>query len=157
MSSQTSSASTIRRLSTSASSRLTEGLLSSSGTVASVGLVTALLTFSFVVWFVIELHIQSSISAPLARSAVVMNSSINQSLATLRAWVAYGQDASRKERTRIWVEQIEPTLETLDSLSGRLGTASVTADLAELRALLSELKLVQWMIEDVSNTPGNPQ
>ena len=45
-------------LGASASNRLTEGLLASSGKVATVGLVTAVVTLLFAIWFGIELRRQ---------------------------------------------------------------------------------------------------
>jgi hypothetical protein len=155
MATGTSGGSTIRRISSSASRRLTEGLLSSSGSVATVGLITALLTLGFVIWFVLELQQQSRVGAPLARSAAVMNASINESLASLRGWVAYGQEGSRSERARIWSEQIEPTLDKMDALAGADDDATVVDQVEQLRASLRDLKIIQWAIEDVANTPGN--
>ena len=155
MATKTSGGSTIRRISAGASRRLTEALLSSSGSVATVGLITALLTLVFVVWFVFELQQQSRIGAPLARSAAVMNASINESLASLRGWVAYGQPESRTERSRIWSGQIEPTLTRMDDLARDSGDAVTIEQVTELRARLRELKIIQWAIEDVANTPGN--
>ncbi len=78
----------LRRLGASAGNRLTEGLLSSSGKVAGVGLATALLTLAFTIWFGVELGYQSKVGAPLARSTAEINAAINQSLAALRGWVA---------------------------------------------------------------------
>ena len=106
-----------KRFSLSVNKRITDGLLSSGGTVAAIGLISATLTLVFVIWFVLELQQQSKVGAPLARSAAVMNSSINESLSALRGWVAYGQPTSRTERARIWSEQIEPTLGRLVQLS----------------------------------------
>ena len=130
--------STIRRISAGASRRLTERLLSSSASVAMVGLVTALLTVFFVVWFVVELQQQSRVGAPLARSAAVMNASINESLASLRGWVAYGQPESQAERSRIWSQQIEPTLKKIDALAGDSGDAAIVDQVTELRARLRD-------------------
>ncbi|MEH6569300.1 MAG: serine/threonine-protein kinase [Halioglobus sp.] len=155
MASPSSSGSTLRRVTSNASRRLTEGLLSSSGTIATVGLVTAMLTLGFVIWFVVELQQQSRVGAPLARSAAVMNASINESLATLRGWVAYGQESSRTERSRVWSLQIEPTLENLENLAQKSGDTSISDQVTELRGQLRDLKIIQWAIEDVANTPGN--
>ena len=123
MAGQAGSTSTIKRLRTSASNRLTEALLASSGKVAGVGLATATLTLAFAIWFGFGLRHQSEVGAPLAHSAAVLNASLSQSLAALRAWVAYGDAASRAERSRIWDEQIEPTL-------GRIKVLAVDSDVA---------------------------
>ncbi|HIG43189.1 MAG: hypothetical protein ABGY96_03255 [bacterium] len=116
MSTLTQTGSMTKRFSLSVNKRITDGLLSSSGTVAVIGLISATLTLLFVIWFVLELQQQSRVGAPLARSAAVLNASINQSLSALRGWVAYGQPHSRTERGRIWSEQIEPTLARLAHL-----------------------------------------
>ncbi len=155
MAARASSASTIKRLRTSASNRLTEALLSSSGKVAGVGLATATLTLGFAIWFGLELRHQSEVGAPLARSAAVLNASINQSLAALRGWVAYGDAGSRTERSRIWSEQIEPTLASIEAIAGDSDVPNTEAEVAVLASRLRELELIQWAIEDVAQTPGN--
>lgn len=155
MSSSGRRGSSIWRLGASASNRLTEGLLASSGKVAGVGLVTAGSTLVFAIWFGFELRYESRVGTPMARAAAVMNTSINRSLAALRGWVAYGDRGALDERDRIWEERIEPTLESLDELSVASGDPDAVADVAELRASLRELKVVQWAIEDVARTPGN--
>ncbi len=149
------SKSSLWRLGASASSRLTEGLLSSNGRVAGVGLITALVTIGFTVWFGVELRYQSEVGAPLARSAAVMNASINQSLAALRGWVAYGDPSSAGERSRIWEEQIQPTLARLEELAAKSDVESDVVRVAELNDSLGNLKIIQWAIEDVARTPGN--
>jgi hypothetical protein len=155
MSTRSRSGSSIWRMTAGASSRLTEGLLSSSGSVATVGLVTATVTLGFAIWFGLELGYQSRVGAPLARSAAVMNGSINESLAALRGWVAYGQIVSKRERARIWTEQIEPAAEDLAALAERSDDPLAIESVRELRGVLRELKLIQWAIEDVAQTPGN--
>ncbi|MFB3117352.1 MAG: serine/threonine-protein kinase, partial [Myxococcota bacterium] len=155
MASDTTRTSTIKRLRSSASNRLTEALLSSSGKVAGVGLASAMITLGFAIWFGVELRHQSEIGAPLARSAAVLNASLNQSLASLRGWVAYGDAESRAERSRIWSDQIEPTLERIKMLAGESAMLDAEDKVATLESRLRELKLVQWAIEDVAQTPGN--
>ncbi len=155
MASETSGTSTIKRLRSSASNRLTEALLSSSGKVAGVGLVTATITLGFAIWFGFELRHQSEVGAPLARSAAVLNASLNQSLAALRGWVAYGDEQSRAERSRIWSDQIEPTLEWIEVLAAESAVVGAEDKVATLGSQLRELRLVQWAIEDVAQTPGN--
>ncbi len=155
MASETRPSLSIRRLTGRATDRLNEKLLSSSEVVAGVGLVVALLTLGFAIWFRIELSYQSGIGAPLARSSAVMNAAINESVAALRGWVAYGQPESRAERIRIWQEKIVPTQARLRMLTDASGSASAIQSVAEMRDLLGELEVVQWAIEDVARTPGN--
>ena len=155
MATQSQTGQSTRRFSLGVNRRITESLLSSGGIVATIGLISAGLTLVFIIWFVIELQQQSRVGAPLARSAAVMNASINQSLSALRGWVAYGQPQSKIERARIWSEQIEPSLAHIAQLGARSRDDTVSEQVAELRDLLQELKVVQWAIEDVAKTPGN--
>ena len=148
-------ASSLWRLGASASNRITEGLLSSSGKVAAVGLASALVTLVFTIWFRVELGYQSKVGAPMARAAAELNAAINQSLAALRGWVAYGDPRSAEERAELWADGIEPTLERLQALAAEVDDPAAAARAIELRASLRELKRVQFAIEDVAQTPGN--
>jgi len=145
----------LKRFGISAGNRLTEGLLSSSGRVAAVGLATALLTLVFTVWFRFELGYQSEVGAPMARAAAELSGSIDASLAALRGWVAYGDPESATERARIWEEQIEPGLTELEQLAQSSDDPLAAEEIAALEAALRELKRIQWAIEDVAHTPGN--
>jgi hypothetical protein len=145
----------LRRLGSGASSRLTEGLLSSSGSIAAVGLITALLTTGFVLWFVLELRQQSTITSPMARTAAVLNASLNRSISALRGWTAYGDLKFLTARQEIWRIDIEPSLLALQKYSRESYEVSSIATVTELREILRELKFVQWKIQDVAQTPGN--
>jgi serine/threonine protein kinase len=147
--------SSFKRFRRGASGRLVEGLLSSNGIVAGVALATALLTLGFAVWFGVELTRLSRVEAPFARAAAVMNASINASLAALRGWVAYGQSHFVVERSKVWDEGIEPTLERLDDLASSSGDPAAIQAVGEMRQRLRELAVIQWAIEDVAQTPGN--
>lgn len=147
--------SSIWRLGASASSRLTEGLLSSNGKVAGVGLATACATLVFAIWFGLELRYESRVGTPLTRTAAVMNTSVNQSLAALRGWVAYGDPSALDEREHIWGDLIEPALDDLTTLAQATGEKATIEHVAQLRKSLRELELSQWAIEDVARIPGN--
>jgi tRNA A-37 threonylcarbamoyl transferase component Bud32 len=153
--SPSSSTSSIKRLRASASNRLTEGLLASGGRVAGIGLATALITLIFTIWFRVELGYQSEVGAPMARYAADLNAAINRSLAALRGWVAYGDPGAARERVRLWVERIEPTLERLEEISLHSEDPTAQQQVNLLRASLWDLKRIQWAIEDVARTPGN--
>jgi len=148
-------ASSLRRLGATAGNRLTEGLLSSNGRVAGIGLMTALLTLIFTIWFRMELGYQSEVGMPMSRAATELAGSINESLAALNSWVAYGDLDAAAERARIWEGKIEPNLERLAALSRSSADPRARQEIAELEAALRELKRIQWVIEDVARTPGN--
>jgi tRNA A-37 threonylcarbamoyl transferase component Bud32 len=150
-----SNASGIRRIGASASSRLTEGLLSSSGRVATITLVAALLTLAFVIWFRVELAYQSEVGTPEVLAAAELDASINASLAALHSWVAYGDPGSVVDRSALWMDSIEPTLARLQDLASRSDQPETVADVAKIRSQLKDLKRIQWAIEVVARTPGN--
>jgi len=130
-------------------------LLSSSGKVAGVGLAVAVLTLLFTIWFRVELGYQSQVGSPLARTAAELNASINQSVAELRAWVAYGDPHAAEERALLWTQQIEPMLVRLEELAPESDDPEAVQEVAAIRASLRDLKRVQWAIADVARTPGN--
>lgn len=143
------------KLTSGVGSRLTENLLSSSGSIAAIGLITALLTTGFVLWFVLELRQQSTITAPMARTAAVLNASLNRSLAALRGWTAFGDEKFITTRRQIWRTNIEPSLSALEQYSRESYDTEASDNVEELDAILRELKYIQWKIEDVAQTPGN--
>ncbi len=155
MSSSSRSSSTFAQLRSSAAMRLTEGLLSSGGKVAGVGLAMALLTLGFTIWFRIELGYQAEIGGPLARAASVLDASINESLASLRGWVAYGDPIFAAERRRVWEQQIEPSVVRLAELADASRQVEAAERVDALEHSLRELARIQWAIEDVARTPGN--
>ncbi len=147
--------STLRRLRSGLGIRLTESLLSSSGRVAGVGLATAALTLGFTIWFRFDLVHQSEVEGPLSRSASELEASIARSLAALRAWVAYRDPGAVRTRSRIWSQEIEPSIADLKRLAKRTQDPEVDARVARLDEDLRNLKRLQWAIEDVAHTPGN--
>jgi hypothetical protein len=155
MSNPTVGTTSLRRFGSGASSRLAENLSSSSEAIAAVGLVTALLTIAFLVWFALEQRHQNTVARPMARSSAEMQTALNQSLAALRGWVSYGQDSFRGERREIWLTRLEPELEKLETLAQDSKLAESVGRIVELKSLLRQLKLVEWQIEDVAHTPGN--
>ncbi|TFH24484.1 MAG: serine/threonine protein kinase [Myxococcales bacterium] len=155
MTGKSRTASTIQRLRSRAGSRITEGLLSSNGKVAAIGLATAVLTLIFTIWFQISLRHQSTVGAPMVRAAYVLDVALNRSLAALRGWVAYGDLRSTHERTRVWIDEIEPTIATLHGFAVRTNDAKTAEQIGALEKDLHELKRTQWAIEDVARTPGN--
>ncbi len=134
---------------------VTEKLSSSSGTIAAVGLVTALLTIAFLAWFALEQRHQNLVTTPMTNISADLETSLNESLAALRGWISYGDDTFRHERRDIWQNRIEPDLAELTALAGAAKVAGTAERIAGLEATLRELKLVQWQIEDVAHTPGN--
>ena len=145
----------IRRLTGRATDRLNERLLSSSEAVAGVGLAVAIATLGFALWFRHELSYQSEIGVPLSHASSQLNASINESVAALRGWVAYGSEESLEVRRQAWRGGIEPAVQQLQTLTAEAGDAEAQGQVARIAGLLRELEVVQWAVEDVARTPGN--
>lgn len=148
-------ATSLGQLRTNVASRITEGLLSSNGKVAALGLLMAVVTLSFTIWIQLELREQANTRGPLAQAAVGLDTAINESSASLSGWVAYGSPHFVIDRRRIWFEQIEVALDRLEALSIGRRHKEVALEVEELEFSLRELARVQWAIEDVAQTPGN--
>jgi len=155
MASGSQTASAIRRLRSNAGSRLTEGLLSSNSKVAAIGLITAVLTLTFTIWFRVVLGYHGHVSAPMTRAASELDTAVNQSLAALRGWVAYGDPESIDERAESWSDGIEPSIAMLHELAPRTDDLRMGEQIAALGRDLRDLERTQWAIEDVARTPGN--
>ncbi len=134
---------------------VTEKLSSSSGTISAFGLITALLTVAFLVWFGLEQRQQTFVTTPMVQSSSALENALNHSLAALRGWISYGEDSFRGERRDVWRNRIETELADLSGLAGDSKVEGTAERIAQLQATLRELKLVQWQIEDVAHTPGN--
>ena len=93
------SASTLARLRSTAATRITDGLLSSSGKVAGIGLATALVTLAFTIWLRIELAEQAAYRGPLSRAAAAM---VGHGFSALRALesrgLGYAESRDRRRR-----------------------------------------------------------
>ena len=129
--------------------------LSSSTTIGVIGVMVSILLVVFAIWVRVALARQATVTTPTAQAASVLDSGINQSLATLRGWVAFGDPALPAERRQLWAEMIDPAFETLITLSPRWPDASKREQLEVLARTLRELKYAQWAVEDVAGTPGN--
>ncbi len=155
MGTQAESATSLRRLRSRASTRITEVLLGSSGRVAAIGLVTACATLAFTIWFRISLEHQSQVRAPAARASLQMRSAVNRSLAALRGWVAYGEPDAMAERALVWEERLAPGIIELRRLAEESGGTKLLEQVGALQLDLRELERIQWLIEDVARRPGN--
>ena len=129
--------------------------LSSSTTIGVIGVMVSILLVVFAIWVRVALARQATVTTPTAQAASLLDSGINQSLATLRGWVAFGDPALPAERRQLWAEVIDPAFETLVALSPRWPDAGKREQLEVLERTLRELKYAQWAVEDVAGTPGN--
>ncbi|NNE91927.1 MAG: response regulator [Verrucomicrobiales bacterium] len=90
----------------------------------------------------------------MARASQAALVGVERSLADLRGWVVVGDPEFTKGRQRAWSVQIEPAIERLEELT-RDAAPEDQQTVARIKAILSELREIQWWIEDVARTPGN--
>lgn len=92
---------------------------------------------------------------PTAHSSLMMLNGMNHSLAALRGWVILGDAKFKEERHRAWEEQIEPSLEKMQSLSSQW---TETENIGRLKIITEELarfKQSQQEIENIAQTEEN--
>lgn len=93
--------------------------------------------------------------SPTARTSVLALAGVQRSLASLRGWMALGDERFKRERIATWEEEIEPSIALLKTLSLDWEDPAQTRKLDRIESLLKQLKQAQWWIEDVAQTPGN--
>lgn len=147
--------STARSLNRTGGRRIIDRLLYSGGKLALVGLANALATLAFTVWLQSLVRHQIEVGEPLARTALEVQTSLAQSFSALRSWVAWGEPTARAERRRVWTERIEPQMIILRQAAEGHQDEAVRRDVQRFEAELRELKYLQWMVEDIAQTPSN--
>ncbi|MFK7992290.1 MAG: protein kinase [Sandaracinaceae bacterium] len=132
----------------------TERLLRRNNWAAGIGLVLSVATLAFTVFFHHLLRKQATVLAPGARVAAQLDADINQSIAALRGYVAYGDPHFVAERRAVWA-RIDRSLDAFDTIIQNEIPPEDRPDYEEFRRLINELRYTQWAIEDVAHTPGN--
>ncbi len=134
--------------------RLVEGLVSSGGRIAWIGLVASLVTLGFTLYLQGLLRWQTDFGAPLTRASRELESALSRSVAQLRGWVAYQDPAAKADRTRTWRE-LEEALHTLEQVSSMAKDVEVANRIETLQESLHRLQVLQWAVEDMAHEPGN--
>ena len=132
----------------------TQRLMNWSTIAAVAGLLLSAATLGFTVWFNQLLRLQAELMAPAARMAAEMDSDLSRTVAALRGYVAYGDPRFIRERREIW-RQIEARYDEFRQIAEPQLPDGHQRSFEVFRAKLSELRHVQWAIEDVAHTPGN--
>lgn len=92
---------------------------------------------------------------PTAHSSLMMLNGMNHSLAALRGWIILGDEKFRKERAQAWADQIQPSLDTMKSLSGEWADAANVKRLTFIQTKLEDFKKYQEEIENIAQTEEN--
>lgn len=130
-------------------------LLSSSGRIALIGAIASLATVGFVLWIQAVMLRQQRIGEPLARLSMELEHYLERSFVQLDEWVAFENEAARKQREALWYDEIFPRFEKLDELSENPHARGSVEDIQALEAKLRRLAFLQWYVEDVVHTPAN--
>ncbi len=129
-------------------------LLRSHMAVASIGIAMLGGIFVFTFYLRVRTSELARIDAPLAQNSRAALEGVERSLAELRGWVVIDDSEFRTTRQRAWSEQIDPSMANVETLV-RESARGDAGTVVEAKRLLSELKEVQWWIEDVAQSPGN--
>ncbi len=92
---------------------------------------------------------------PTARSSSRALAGLHHTLASLRGWVSVGDTQFKHERKQAWDNEVTSSLKNLQALSVNWTVPKNNRRLEEATRLLTELKEVQWHIEDVAQSLGN--
>jgi PAS domain S-box-containing protein len=129
-------------------------LMHSHMAVAGIGLGLLGLILIFTFYVRAKTVTLARIDAPMAEASRAVLQGVERSLGDLRGWVVVPDKQFRVSRQRAWKEQIEPALQRLAAMDQQAGESDRIL-LAETTRLLSELREVQWWIENIAQTPGN--
>ena len=92
---------------------------------------------------------------PTAHASLMALNGINHSLASLRGWVILGENKFKEERNLAWIEQIQPSLETMQKLSSEWTDPENVGRLKFIEKKLVEFKNFQEKIENIAQTEEN--
>lgn len=95
------------------------------------------------------------IDIPALEAVINIQSGLHQSLGHLRGWVLVNNQKFKKKRQHSWQNSIDKSLNDLESYIIKSELSSSKEAFDQLRLTLSDLKAIQWRIEDVAQTPGN--
>ena len=92
---------------------------------------------------------------PTAHSSLMMLNGVNHSLAALRGWIILGDDKFKVERAQAWDDQIQPSLDTMQSLSAEWTDPANVERLTIIKGKLADFKKFQMEIENIAQTEEN--
>jgi CHASE3 domain sensor protein len=92
---------------------------------------------------------------PTAHASLMMLNGINHSLASLRGWIILGENKFKEEREQAWMEQIQPSLDTMKKLSTEWTDLKNVENLKFIENKLAKFKQYQEEIENIAQTEEN--
>ncbi|MGF1511053.1 MAG: serine/threonine-protein kinase [Myxococcota bacterium] len=134
--------------------RLVDGLLSSGSRLSWFGLLAALVTLVFTLYFQGLVRLAIQVGEPLAVATNNLETNVDRSLVELRGWVAYGDPRAPEARIEIW-KDIERSYLKLVQTVERARDRDIQERVGSLRDDLKRLETLQWTIEDMAGSLGN--
>jgi adenylate cyclase len=134
---------------------LRQKLMQLSMTLTGIGVALLVVSLIAVAWLRANSNQLALERTPAVVATQHAQIGLQRSLAGLRGWVALGDKRFRLDRRAAWTEQIEPAIDELEHSGGAWSEPADRDHLAELAALLDDLKESQWWVEDVAQTEGN--
>lgn len=92
---------------------------------------------------------------PMVQETANIQIQLQKSLAALRGWMNVPDPQFKLERKNAWSKGIDPKLHSLQRLMQETGNLKLADQLKKINIALDDLKMWQWRIEDVSQTPGD--
>ena len=96
-----------------------------------------------------------NLRTPTAQASLTMLNGINQSLAALRGWIILGKEKFREERQNAWSQEIEISLEAMQTSSRNWTNPKNLDRLKILKKKLAEFKTYQQEIENIAQSKEN--
>ena len=92
----------------------------------------------------------NNLRAPTAQYSLTMINGVNGASAALRGWLLNGDEESKNERARIWLEEIDAPLNDMIKISGRWTNPDNVARLDRIRMLLPQFEKQQLELEEIA-------
>lgn len=92
---------------------------------------------------------------PSVRITKDIKTELQSSLAALRGWMSIRDVTFTEVRNAAWLDGIEPNFIQLKALTDNSGNMDLKLLVRLLEKSLYDLKMWQWRIEDIAQTPGN--
>lgn len=130
-------------------------LLRSHLLVASIGFAVLMTALASIYYIRSKAIILAEETGPIAQASFKVLAGVQHSLAGLRGWVSLGDENYLDEWKEAWTGEIEPAMVSLMKHRNALKESVDEERLNQLSSLLSDLKVSQWWIKSVAQSPGN--
>ncbi len=92
---------------------------------------------------------------PMYQSIKTIQVGMQRSMAALRGWMAYKDPSFVRVRNEAWDKDIIPNLMVIAAMSKKYDEQEIRRANKSLIKILVDLRVLQWKVQDVVQTPGN--